>query len=115
MRRAALVTFLGAATAFSAAPAFADSPPPVPAPTPPPAPAPAPAPQSGRLRLEVVNGVAAHHRKYVLTGDNVSVVGHVKPYVAGQTVRVRISTSHRKPTLVHTKIRKSGGEGTFKI
>ena len=92
MRSAALAIPLGAAMAFgSAVPAFAADPPPqppAPAPqaTPPPAPAPAPqpAPKSARLRLEVSNGVAAHGRKYVLTGDNVAVVGHVRPFVAGQ-------------------------------
>src|SRR3954468_18179950 len=103
MRRAALVTLLGAVMALSAAvPALADGPPPAPQP----APSPAPPPQSGRMRLEVTNGVAAHGRRYVLTGDNVKVAGHVRPYVAGQTVRVRISTPHRKATLIHAKIRK---------
>src|SRR4051812_25852090 len=116
MRRAALVTLLGAVMALSAAvPALADGPPPVPAPAPQPAPSPAPAPQSGRMRLEVTNGVAAHGRRYVLTGDNVKVAGHVRPYVAGQTVRVRISTPHRKATLIHAKIRKGKGEGIFHV
>src|SRR4051795_8131728 len=104
MRRAALSTILGAAAAAAiAVPAFADGPPP----------APPPVPQPGRIRLELIGGLAAHGRQYVLTGDNVTVVGHVKPYVAGQTARVRISTPHRKATVVHAAIRKGKGEGTF--
>src|SRR4051812_18865090 len=107
MRRAALSTILGAAAAAAiAVPAFADGPPPT---------APPPVPQPGRIRLELIGGLAAHGRQYVLTGDNVTVVGHVKPYVAGQTARVRISTPHRKPTVVHAAIRKGKAEGTFHV
>src|SRR3954453_7529723 len=118
MRRAALATLFGAAMALgTAVPAFADDPVPTPPPAPQPAPAPAPppAPKAGKLRLEVLGGISARGRKYVLTGDNVTVVGHVRPYVPGQTIRVRITTAHRKPTQIHTKIRKGAGEGTFKV
>jgi hypothetical protein len=121
MRRAALATFLSAtAASVLAVPAFADDPPPappapVPAPQPAPAPAPKPAPKQGRLVLEVQGTTAVKSRTYVLNGDNVSVIGHVRPYVAGQTVRVRISSPHRKPTVVHTKVSKGKGEGTFKV
>jgi hypothetical protein len=77
---------------------------------------PAPAPQAGRLKLDVLGSQTVHGRPYVLTGDRVTVVGHVKPFVAGQTIRVRISTPHRKPTQIHTKIRKGkGGQGTFQV
>src|SRR3954453_2469792 len=107
MRRAALSTILGAAAAAAiAVPAFADGPPPT---------APPPAPQPGRIRLELIGGLAAPRPPYVLTGGNVTVVGHVKPYAAGQTARVRISTPHRKPTVVHAAIRKGRGEGTFHV
>lgn len=111
MRRA-VTTVLGVASTLALAPAaFADGP------VPPPAPAPTPAPpaQPGQLRIDVLGGVASHGREYVLTGGNVTVVGHVKPYVAGQTVRVRITTAHRKPTLVHAAIRAGKGEGTFRV
>ena len=67
------------------------------------------------MRLDVVSGNTAKGRKYVLTGKTVTIVGHVKPYVAGQTVRVRISTPKRKPTLIHAKIRKGKGEGRFQV
>src|SRR3954447_11816826 len=112
MRRAALTTLLGAVTALSLSiPAFADDPPPLPPPAPQPAPAPPPpAAKPGRLKLEIAGGLSARGRQYVLKGDNVTVIGHVKPAAAGQTIRVRISTPHRKPTVVHTRIRG----GTFK-
>ena len=118
MRRAALATLLGAAVALAmAAPALADDPLPQPAPQPEPtpAPAPAPAPKTGRLRLEIQKGVAAHGRKYFLTGGTVTVVGHVRPYVAGQSLRIRISTPHRKPTVIHAKVRRGKGEGVFHV
>ncbi|MEA2492628.1 MAG: hypothetical protein QOJ29_539 [Thermoleophilaceae bacterium] len=116
MRRAAFATFLGAVLALgSAVPALAQDPIPTPQPTPTPTPAPTtppPAPKPGRVRLEVSSKAVAHGRSYVLTGDRVTVSGVVKPYVTRQTLRVRITTPHRKPTLVHAKIRK---DGHFKI
>jgi lipoprotein-anchoring transpeptidase ErfK/SrfK len=51
----------------------------------------------------------------VPAGDNVTVVGHVRPYVAGQFMRVRISTAHRKPTVIRARIAKGQGEGVFKV
>ncbi|MFL5839819.1 MAG: L,D-transpeptidase [Thermoleophilaceae bacterium] len=97
-----------------AEPAFADDPQPAPPPAPP-APAPAPQPQPGRIRLDVQGGMAVKSRTYVLNGGNVTVAGHVQPYVSGQTIRIRISSAHRKPTVIHTKIAKGKGEGTFKV
>src|SRR4051812_14172594 len=89
MRRAALATFLGGAVALTAtAPAFAQ--------------------EAGTMQLQVANPIALNGRPYVLTGSVVTVTGRVKPYVAGQRVRIRISTPHRKPTIVRTNIRKGG-------
>jgi hypothetical protein len=117
MRRAALGLLLGAVGALTGSvSAFADSPTPppaqAPAPAPPPAPAPLPAPQPGTLRLQVTSPIVLHGRPYVLTGDIVTVVGHVKPFVTGQRVRVRISSPKRKPTIVRTRIAKGG---TFRV
>ena len=112
------MSLVGAIAASSvAAPAFAQDPPPVPPPAPQPAPTPVPvpAPKQGRLELEIKSAMPVHGRAYVLNGDRVTVIGHVKPYVAGQTIRVRISAPHRKPTVVHTKISKGKGEGTFQV
>jgi lipoprotein-anchoring transpeptidase ErfK/SrfK len=100
MRRAALTTILAAAATLATAM---------------PAPAAAPARQPGRVTLDALGGIAAHNRVYVLKGDNVTLVGHVTPYVAGQSVRVRITSPHRKRTLVHAKIRKGNREGTFQV
>ena len=60
------------------------------------------------MQLQVASPIALHGRPYVLTGSTVTVVGTVKPYVPGQRVRVRISTAHRKPTIVRTKIHSGG-------
>jgi hypothetical protein len=65
--------------------------PPVPTPTPtpaPPAPAPAPAPGAMSLTLEQVSHVG--HDDVALRGDRVRVRGVVAPYVAGQSVVVRL-------------------------
>ena len=111
MRRAALASLLGAAVALTGSvSAFAQDP--VPQPAPQPAPAPAPAPQSGRMQLEVPSNTALHGRPYVLKGQTVTVIGHVRPFVAGQRVRVRISSPKREPTVIRTKIRKGG---TFQV
>jgi lipoprotein-anchoring transpeptidase ErfK/SrfK len=59
----------------------------------------------------VIGGLPAHGRQYVLSGGRVTVVGHVSPAVAAQRIRVRISTPHRKPTVVRTRIRR----GTFTV
>jgi hypothetical protein len=63
-----------------------------------------------------VGGLRSHGRSYVLQGQRVAVTGSVRPYVAGQFVRVRISSAHRKSTYVRAKIRKGkGGAGTFQV
>jgi lipoprotein-anchoring transpeptidase ErfK/SrfK len=107
MRRAAFATLLGAATALcSAVPALAQGP--VPTPPPAPTPAPAPAPQPGKLALSVAGGITSHGRLYVLSGDAVTLSGKVTPYVAGQTVRIRISAPHRKPARAQATVGKGG-------
>jgi lipoprotein-anchoring transpeptidase ErfK/SrfK len=125
MRRAALAAFLSAIAASSlAASAFAQDSPPTPPAVPPLTPQPAPTPkpkpvrQRGKITLEVKNVAkvpAAGPRAYVLTGDLVTVVGHVKPFVGSQRLRVRITSPHSKRTLLRTRIYKGKGEGTFTI
>jgi lipoprotein-anchoring transpeptidase ErfK/SrfK len=106
MRRAALATIFGAATALAAPiPALADDP------APQPQSAPAPAPQAGQMTLQVPGRLTVHGRPYVLTGDTVSVVGKVKPYVPGQFIHIRISSPGRKPSVVRAAVAKGG---TFK-
>src|SRR4051794_28407880 len=127
MRTAALATFLSAIVAFSlAGPAFADDPPPLPPPAPqpapqpaPPAPAPAPKPkrQKGAISLEVLGGMvpAGGTRAYVLDGDLVTVIGHVKPFLPRQKLKIRITGAHGKRTTIRTTVRKARGEGRFTI
>jgi hypothetical protein len=68
-----------------------------------------PAPQQpGALQLEVESRTELRGHPYVLRGDVVTVKGVVKPYVAGQHVRVRISTAKRKPTVVRALVRTGG-------
>jgi hypothetical protein len=67
------------------------------------------------MRVQV-SGLRSHGRSYVLQGQRVTVTGVVRPFVAGQFVRVRISSAKRKPTYVRTKIVKGkGGTGTFRV
>ena len=103
MRRGTLGLVVGVAvTSAGAVPAFGQEPQPQPQPQPAPAPAP------GQMTLAVPNAIVVHGRPYALTGDTVTVSGRVAPYVPGQRVRVRISTSKRKPTVVRTRIGKGG-------
>src|SRR4051794_5659519 len=113
MRRAALSSVLGAAMALAgSSAAFGQAAAPQPTPQPTPAPTPPPAPAPGKLQLVVTSFASLHGRPYVLKGDVVTVAGKVKPFVAGQRIRVRISTPHRKPTVVRTRIAKGG---TFQV
>jgi lipoprotein-anchoring transpeptidase ErfK/SrfK len=107
MPRAVRASIVGAVVALTGSvSAFAQ------APTPPTQPAPAPAPLAGALSLSIASNATLHGRSYFLKGDVVRVVGRVKPAVAGQRVRVRISTPKRKPTVVRTKV---GKDGTFQV
>jgi lipoprotein-anchoring transpeptidase ErfK/SrfK len=63
------------------------------------------------MSLQVQGRLTVHGRPSVLAGDTVTVVGRVKPYVASQVVRVRISTPHRRPSVVRARV---GKDGTFK-
>src|SRR3954447_4338555 len=99
MRWAAPASLTGAVLAsILAAPAFADDTQP--------APAPPPAPQAGHLRLELKGALTTHGRSYVIAGKGVTVRGHVRPFVSGQTVRLRITSPHRKPAIVRALVRK---------
>jgi lipoprotein-anchoring transpeptidase ErfK/SrfK len=60
------------------------------------------------MTLRVLGRLAVHGRPYVLTGDRVTVVGKVKPYVRGQFIHIRISSPHRKSSVVRARVGKSG-------
>jgi hypothetical protein len=69
--------------------AAAQAPTPTPTPTPTPIPAPAP-PVAGKLSVAVQNTFRDHKRLVAVTGRSFAVVGAVTPYMAGQTVTVRL-------------------------
>ncbi|MFL5896822.1 MAG: L,D-transpeptidase [Thermoleophilaceae bacterium] len=84
-------------------PAFADD---VAQPAPPP-------PPGGKMRIEVRDAMPLHGRAYVTQGRRVRLIGHVHPFVAGQVVRLRISSPHRKTAVVRAKVHGGGGDGVF--
>jgi len=91
MRRAA-ATIIGSLLALSL-PSAAAGQTPVPTPPPPaptPAPAPAPPPSGGSLSIKLERTHRIGHDAVVLRGDRVRVRGTVAPFVAGQSVTVRL-------------------------
>ncbi|MEO8691093.1 MAG: L,D-transpeptidase family protein [Solirubrobacteraceae bacterium] len=97
MRRAA-ATIIGSLLALSLpAAATGQTPvPPAPTPTPPPAPAPAPAPAGGAMSIKLERTHHVGHDDVVLRGDRVRIRGVVAPFVAGQTVVVRLYEGPKK-------------------
>jgi lipoprotein-anchoring transpeptidase ErfK/SrfK len=99
MRRAAATIVGSLSLALSLPTAAVGQTPPAPtpvppAPTPTPAPAPAPAPGAMSIKLERVHRVG--HEDVALRGGRVRVRGAVTPYVAGQTVVVRLYRGRSK-------------------
>jgi hypothetical protein len=86
-----LAAVLAVAAAGDAA---AQTPIPTPTPTPPPVPAPVPAQGTLKLKLERVHRDGS--TAVALTGDAWRVRGELRPFVAGQTVRVRFARDGRE-------------------
>ena len=99
MQRAA-VTIIGSLLALSVPSAAAGQTPvptpPPPTPTPTPAPAPAPPPSGGSLSIKLERTHRVGHDAVVLRGDRVRVRGTVAPFVAGQSVTVRLYRGRAK-------------------
>jgi hypothetical protein len=116
MRRAA-ATILGSLSLALSLPAGALGQTPVPtppAPAPTPAPAPAPAPGTMSVKLERVHRVG--HDDVALRGDRVRVRGAVAPYVAGQSVVVRLYRGRKKLAAKAAAIQPvAGGKGSFVV
>ena len=90
--------------------------PPAPAPAPVAAPAPAPAPAAGSVTLKAERTLRDGRRKVALTGGAWRVRGTVRPYVAGQTLRVRFTRGGRKVKTRRVALRPgAGGAGTFRL
>jgi hypothetical protein len=83
---------------------------------PPPAPAetPAPAPAAGSMKLALVR--VGGSPPFALIGGRIAVRGTVKPYVAGQTVKVSIyRQGHKVSVQILSVLPAAGGAGTFAL
>jgi L,D-transpeptidase catalytic domain len=108
----ALVVTLAVAPA-----AAAQGPVPTPTPAPPaPAPTPAPAPARGTASVRVENAIRDGKSRLQLSGDTWRVRGTVKPFVAGQTLRVRFSRGGKAVKTKRVKLKPGpNGTGTFLV
>jgi hypothetical protein len=123
--RALRTALLTTVTTLALAPAaLAQNPPPTPTPTPPPAAPtptptpvpPAPAPAAAKLRIGVAPPYRDRTRRLALRGDRVQVTGTLTPYVAGQSVVVRVRAG--KKTLVTRKVAvqpATAGQGAYSV
>jgi hypothetical protein len=93
-----------------AAPAAAQDPVPTPTPTP------SPAPAEGKL---TARALGTHHdgkRRVVVAGRSWQLTGSVRPYVAGQTVTVRVYRDGRRLTQRRLRLAPApDGSGTFHL
>jgi lipoprotein-anchoring transpeptidase ErfK/SrfK len=80
--------------------------------TPAPTPPPAPAPSAASLRVALKSGLRDHGRVYSLEGDRVLVTGTLKPFVAGQKVRVELLRKGR--AIAHKTVAVHRG-GVFSV
>jgi hypothetical protein len=76
--------------------------------------APAAAPADGALTARIDSGLTYKGRSYVVKGDQVTVTGTLKPYVAGQKVRVELY-DHGKKISQNTANVRSGGVYTAHV
>ena len=111
---ATLVVTLAAAPAAAAQTPLPTPTPTPPAPTPTPTPAPAPAPAKGTASVKVENAIRDGKAKLELSGDTWRVRGTVKPFVDGQTMRVRFSRGGKAVKTKRVKLKPGpNGTGTF--
>jgi hypothetical protein len=102
-----------------ASPALAQTPPvptPTPTPTVTPTPAPAPAPVAGTLRISTLDTLRDGKRRVVVSGRAWRVAGTVTPYVAGETVTVRVYRDGKRVKQQRERLLPSrdGRTGTFR-
>jgi hypothetical protein len=72
-------------------------------------------PVSGRGALDIESGIADAGKSYVAPRQVVSVSGRVRPFVAGQTVKVTITRKGRRVARVRALVRRKGGVGQFRV
>lgn len=114
-RGLALPTFL-ALLAVGAPAAVAQAPltPPAPPTTPVPPPPPAPVAQPGKATVKLEGGMATKHTRYVTPFQKVKLSGRVKPYVAGQKLRLEVVRKGKVSKVVTRPVRK-GGRYAFRV
>lgn len=111
----------GAALLATAPAASAQLPPTIPPQPPPPVQqppdtAPQPDPADGRGSFVIASGLSHKGRRYVAAGGRVRVKGRVRPFVAGQQIRVALYRGKKRVAGRTVPVRKSrGGTGTFAV
>jgi lipoprotein-anchoring transpeptidase ErfK/SrfK len=77
-------------------------------------PSPAPQPARGKVSLTSRSGLPTRHTRYVSRGQTVKVTGFVRPFVAGQAVRVEARSNGRVRAHKTLRVRAaSKGRGKF--
>jgi hypothetical protein len=87
---------------------------PTPPPVPPPVPAPVPTPKAGAASFKVVGGLATRHTRYLAPFQTVRLTGRVKPYVAGQKLRLQVVRKGKVSKVVTRGVR-AGGRFAFRL
>jgi hypothetical protein len=67
-----------------------------------------PAPADATVTARIASGLTYKGRPYVVKGDMVTVTGTLKPYVAGQTVRVELYRKHKRISRATVNVRSDG-------
>jgi peptidoglycan hydrolase-like protein with peptidoglycan-binding domain len=111
-----LFSALAVSLALAPAAAAQDPVPTPPAPTPTPTPVPAPAPAAGTAGVRVENAIRDGKSRILLGGDRWRVRGTVKPFVAGQTMRLRFTRGGKAVKTKRVKLKPGpNGTGTFLV
>ncbi len=96
-----------------AAPAAVAQTPTTPAPPVPPPP-PAPTPQPGKATVKLAGGMATKNARYAAPFQKVKLSGRVKPYVAGQKLRLEVVRKGKVSKVVSRPVRR-GGRYAFRV
>jgi hypothetical protein len=111
MRRPAIVTAMSLAALAAPSAAHAQL-----LPGPAPQPAPAPAAQGGKADLSLRGGMGTRRADYFVSGQTVTVVGSVSPFVNGQVVTVGLRRGSRLTAAKRVAVGRAGrGRGRFVV
>jgi len=86
--------------------------------TPVPPPPAIPTPKSGKVKIEVADGIATSKLRYVARGDKVTVTATVQPFVAGQVAKLEVRRSGKvvqRPRARIKRISPRAGRATFEL